>query len=71
MLKFLYKINDGKRVPALPKAAPLLPSPDDATTPETRALLSSVNKHVNKETIRHKIITFTNTNLQNRQNLTI
>ena len=49
MFKFLYKIVDGKRVPALPKAAPLLPSPDDATTAKQRDLIVAVNKTVNKQ----------------------
>ena len=32
MLKFCFKLKDGQRVPILPKAAPLLPSPDDGET---------------------------------------
>lgn len=49
MFKYLYKIKDGQRVPCLPSAAPLLPSPDAATTPEERCLTAAVNKHINKQ----------------------
>ena len=49
MFKYLYKIKDGQRVPCLPQAGPLLPSPDNAKTPEERHLISAVNKHINKQ----------------------
>ena len=49
MLKFLNKIQDGQRVPAVPKAAPLSPPPDEAKTPEGQDIIASVNKHVHKE----------------------
>lgn len=49
MLKFCFKLKDGQRVPILPKAAPLLPSPDDGETPEERLLIANVNKDINKQ----------------------
>jgi hypothetical protein len=49
MYKFLYKIHDGQRVPCLPSAAPLLSSPDDASSAEERRLIVEVNKTVDKQ----------------------
>ena len=49
MYKFLYKLKDGQRVPCLPDAAPLLPSPDVAETPEERRKIAAVNTYIDKQ----------------------
>ena len=49
MFKYLYKIKDGQRLLCLPAAAPLLPSPDDARTPEERRITHAVNGYISKQ----------------------
>ena len=48
MYKFVFKLQDGEKIPCTPKAALLLPDPKLCSSPDDKRLFTAANREVNK-----------------------